>query len=127
MVWLRVKLNKTSFEGVNIPSPKKPSLRQGKKRVRKIEKPQYKLLLDRAPGGPPRPVQLRPARSRIQGPKPLNYQKLNLHFKTSLEGLGIKYFHKIYKINDTLYLIPGAHTKRRVETNPRSQKYLILL
>ena len=78
-VWLRAKLNKIGFERVNIPSPKKPSQRQGTKLVRNIEKPQYKLLLGGAPGGTPRPVQLQPARSRIQGHKPLNYQKLILH------------------------------------------------
>ena len=120
MVWLRAKLNKIGFERVNIPSPKKPSQRQGTKLVRNIEKPQYKLLLGGAPGGTPRPVQLQPARSRIQGHKPLNYQKLNLHtFKLYLEGLGIKYFHKIKKTNDTFYLIPGAekiHTSIPRET-----------
>ena len=79
VVWLRAKLNKIGFERVNIPSPKKPSQRQGTKLVRNIEKPQYKLLLGGAPGGTPRPVQLQPARSRIQGHKPLNYQKLILY------------------------------------------------
>ena len=109
MVWLTAKLNKTGFERVNIPSPKKPSQRQGTKLVRNIEKPQYKLLLGGAPGGTPRPVQLQPARSRIQGQKKPVIQKLNLQtFKSYLEGLGIKEVHKIYKINDTLYLIPSA-------------------
>ena len=41
------------------------------------------------------------------------------HFKSYLEGLGIKYFHKIYKTNDTFYLIPSAekiHTSIPRET-----------